>query len=378
MNSEINKSTKSNRLASIDAFRGATIAGMIIVINPGSWKYIYTPLRHADWNGLTLADLVYPFFLFVVGVSITFSFSKILEQNISKKNLYPKIIRRSIILFLLGLFINTFPDFDLINIRIMGVLQRIALCYLIVSLIFLNTKLSTQIILSLLFLSIYWAIMELVLVPEVGYGIYEKGRNAAAYLDKFILAGHMGYYEKMGEPEGFISTLPSLSTTMFGVFAGFLLKKKENPYKSISIFLSFGIAGIILGLLWSIWLPINKNLWTSSYSVFTAGIALVVYSSFYYFIDILDFKKLAKPFIVFGTNAITVYVLSIVFAKLINLPKFNSTDGNSYHIKALFYNNILAPIFGNYNASLVYAVLYTTIWCGLIWIMYNKKIFIKV
>jgi predicted acyltransferase len=378
MNSEINKSTKSNRLASIDAFRGATIAGMIIVINPGSWKYIYTPLRHADWNGLTLADLVYPFFLFIVGVSITFSFSKILEQNISKKYLYPKIIKRTIILFLLGLFINSFPDFDLQNIRIMGVLQRIAICYLIVSFLFLNTKLSTQVILSILFLFIYWAIMELVLVPEVGYGIYEKGRNAAAYLDKFILAGHMGYYEKMGEPEGFISTLPSLSTTLFGVFTGYLLKKKENPYKTISLLLASGIVGIIIGLIWSIWLPINKNLWTNSYSVLTAGLALVVYAFFYYFVDVLSYKKYAKPFIVFGTNAITVYVLSIVVAKLINLPKFISADGNSYHIKALFYNNILAPIFGNYNASLVYAVLYTAIWCGLIWIMYNKKIFIKV
>ncbi|MBK7105575.1 MAG: DUF5009 domain-containing protein [Ignavibacteriae bacterium] len=378
MKFESQKLSQTNRLASIDAFRGATIAGMIIVINPGSWKYIYPPLRHADWHGLTLADLVYPFFLFIVGVSIVFSFSKILEQNTSKKSIYLKIIKRTVLLFLLGMFINTFPGFDIINIRIMGVLQRIALCYLIVSVIFLNTKLPTQIFLSILFLFIYWAIMEWVFIPEVGYGFFEKGKNAAAYLDKFLLHGHMGYYEKMGEPEGFVSTLPSLSTTMFGLFAGYYLKKNKSPNKTIFAFLFFGILGVLLGLFWSIWLPINKHLWTNSYTLLTTGLALIVYSLFYYLIDVLNYKKIVKPFIVFGVNAILVYVLSIVVAKLINLPKFLTEDGNSYHMKALFYNNILAPIFGNFSASLIFALLYTSIWCGLMWILYNKKIFIKV
>ena len=378
MDNKKNKSKPTKRLASIDAFRGATIAGMIIVINPGSWKYIYSPLRHANWHGLTLADLVFPFFLFIVGVSITFSFSKNLELNLPKKNLYPKIVKRALILFVLGLFINSFPNFDFVNIRVMGVLQRIAICYFLVSLIFLNTKLSTQISLAIMFLFIYWAIMELINVPNIGIGNYEKGNNAAAYLDRFILNGHMGYYQRMGEPEGFVSTLPSLSTTLFGVFTGYFLKLKKHPNQTTLILLISGIVLVCLGLLWSIWLPINKNLWTSSFTILTGGLALIVYSVFYYIVDVLNYKKISKPFIVFGMNAITVYVLSIVVAKLIQLPKFLGDDGSLYHIKALFYNNILAPILGNYNASLAYALLYTSIWCGIMWILYNKKIFIKV
>lgn len=366
------------RLVSIDAFRGATIAGMIIVINPGNWKYIYPALRHADWNGLTLADLVFPFFLFIVGVSITFSFSKSLEQGISNKSLYLKILKRTIILFFLGLFINTFPNFDLPNIRIMGVLQRIALCYLVVSIIFINSKISVQIFLTAIFLFIYWALMEWIFVPGVGYGIYEKGKNVAAYLDRFILSGHMGYYEKIGEPEGFLSTLPSLSTTLFGVLTGQFLKMKKEPrFTTLTIFI-VGIAGVILGLIWAQWLPINKHLWTGSYSVLTAGLGLMVFSIFYLIIDVLNYKNWAKPLIVFGMNAITVYVLSIIFAKLITLIKFTGKDGNSYHIRALFYDNVLAPVFGHFNASLIYAILYTLIWCGIMWIFYNKKIFIKV
>ncbi len=373
-----NISNSSKRLASIDAFRGATIAGMIIVINPGSWKYIYPAFRHADWHGLTFADLVFPFFLFIVGVSITFSFSKSLEKNFPKKNLYTKIIKRTLILFALGLFINTFPNFDLANIRIMGVLQRIALCYLIVSIIFLNSKFSSQLLLAIIFLFIYWALMEWVFVPEIGYGYYEKGKNVAAYLDRFILSGHMGYYEKIGEPEGFVSTLPSLSTTLFGVLTGLFLKMKKKPSLTTSIMISTGITFTLIGLLWSTWLPINKNLWTSSYSVLTTGLALIVFCIFYLFIDVLDYKKWAKPFIVFGMNAITVYVLSIVFARLITLIKFTTDDGNSYHLRALIYDKALAPLLGYFNASLIYALLYTMLWCGIMLIFYTKKIFIKV
>lgn len=378
MSTHYNDLNKFKRLDSIDAFRGLTIAGMIIVINPGSWKYIYPALRHADWHGLTLADLVYPFFLFIVGVSIVFAFSKSLEQNLPKKNLYIKIIKRTIILFLLGLFINTFPNFDLANIRIMGVLQRIAICYLIISIIYLNTKPSFQIFLAILFLLIYWFLMEWIYVPGVGYGSYEKAKNVAVYVDRFILSGHMGYYEKIGEPEGFISTLPSLSTTLFGVFTGILLKMKKRPGLTTLIMLSAGMIFTLIGLLWAQWLPVNKHLWTSSYSVLTAGLGVIVFSIFYYLIDVLNYKNWAKPFIVFGMNAITVYVLSIVFARLITLIKFSTNDGNSYHLRALVYDKVIAPFSGYLNASLIYALLYTSFWCGIMWIFYTKKIFIKV
>ncbi|MBU0474382.1 MAG: DUF5009 domain-containing protein, partial [Bacteroidetes bacterium] len=372
MDNKINKPKSGQRLASIDAYRGATIAGMIMVINPGSWKYIYPAFRHANWNGCTLADLVFPFFLFIVGVSITYAFSNSLNKGITKKLLYSKIIKRSIILFIIGLFLNSFPNFDLANIRIMGVLQRIALCYLIVSFLFLNSNYYVQIIVSISLLFIYWALMEWVPLPELGLSAYEKGTNVAAYFDRLILSGHMGYYEKIGEPEGFISMLPAISTTLFGVLTGHFLKSKKEPLIISSALFITGVLGVFGGMIWAQWLPINKNLWTSSYSVLTAGFALIVFSLFYFFIDVLDYRKWAKPFIVFGMNAITVYVLSIIFARLIVMIKFTTESGVSYHVRSWFYDNILAVVLGNYNASLIYAFLYSLFWCGIMWIFYNK------
>ncbi|MDX9923208.1 MAG: heparan-alpha-glucosaminide N-acetyltransferase domain-containing protein [Ignavibacteriaceae bacterium] len=365
------------RLASIDAFRGLTIAGMIIVLNPGSWKYVYPAFKHADWHGWTIADLVFPFFLFIVGVSITFSLSKIKIDNLEKKEVYLKIIKRSVILFLLGIFINSFPDFNFQQFRIMGVLQRIAICYLIVSILFLNTKYESQTIIAVSLLFIYWAIMEWVAVPGYPIGSYGKGENAANYLDRFILSGYMGYYEKLGEPEGFISTLPSLSLTLFGVLTGHFIKSKKEIKKSASMMFGIGVLLFLLGLVWDNWLPINKNLWTSSFTVLTGGLGLILFSIFYYLIDGLNYQKFAKPFVVLGMNAITVYVLSIVTAKIIKLLTFTS-NGTLYHARSWAYENILLGIFGFNGASLAYAVLYCAIWCGIMWILYYKKIFIKV
>ncbi|KUO62197.1 hypothetical protein APF79_04290 [bacterium BRH_c32] len=365
------------RLASIDAFRGLTIAGMIIVLNPGSWKYVYPAFKHADWHGWTIADLVFPFFLFIVGVSITFSLSKIKIESFEKKEVYLKIIKRSVILFLLGLFINSFPDFNFQQFRIMGVLQRIAICYLIVSILFLNTKYESQAIIAVSLLLIYWAIMEWVHVPGYPFGSYGKGENAANYLDRFVLSGFMGYYEKLGEPEGFISTLPSLSLTLFGVLTGHFIKAKKEIKNSASIMFGVGVLLFLLGLVWDYWLPVNKNLWTSSFTVLTGGLGLILFSIFYYVIDGLNYQKFAKPFVVLGMNAITVYVLSIVTAKIIKLLTFTS-NGTLYHARSWAYENILLSIFGNNGASLAYALIYCAIWCGIMWILYYKKIFIKV
>ncbi|MCK9279386.1 MAG: heparan-alpha-glucosaminide N-acetyltransferase domain-containing protein [Melioribacteraceae bacterium] len=365
------------RLASIDAFRGLTIAGMIIVLNPGSWKYGYPIFKHANWHGWTIADLVYPFFLFIVGVSITYALGKAKDENFDKKNIYLKIVKRSIILFLLGLFINSFPDFNFHQFRIMGVLQRIAICYLIVSVLFLNTEYKTQAIIAVSLLFIYWAIMEWVSVPGFPLGSYGKGENAANYLDRFVLSGFMGSYEKLGEPEGFISTLPSLSLTLFGVLTGHFLRLKKEIQTTASIMFGVGVLLFLLGLVWDIWLPINKNLWTSSFTVLTCGLGLILFSIFYYLIDGLGYQKYAKPFIVLGMNAITVYVLSIVVAKIIKLLTFTS-NGIEYHARSWVYENVLLGLFGINGASLVYAILYCSIWCGIMWILYYKKIFIKV
>jgi len=370
---EPDKSKSDGRLISIDAFRGATIAGMILVINPGSWKFIYSPLRHADWHGCTFADLIYPFFLFIVGVSITFSFSKSMDLGIQKKILYLKIIKRTIVLFVLGLFINTFPGFNILDIRIMGVLQRIAVCYFFVSIIFLNTKLHTQIVIAVLLLFIYWAIMEWIPVPGIGAGHYEKGNNFAAFFDRFFFKGHMGYYEKIGEPEGLISTLPAISSTLFGVLTGYLLKLKSQSSSKVIILYASGITAIFIGIIWGFWLPINKNLWTSSYTVLTTGYALFFFAAFYFLIDFKGYNRWFKIFTVVGMNAIAVYVLSIVLAKIMRLISFTTFDGMNYDIKSWLYDKIYLALFGSYNGSLVYAVTYCLLWIAIMWFFYQDR-----
>lgn len=376
MSNETGNSGKQ-RLVSIDAFRGFTIAGMILVLNPGNWKINYPILKHADWHGWTIADLVFPFFLFIVGVSITFSFSKNKIENLNQGAIYFKIIKRAVILFIIGLFLNSFPDFDFNEFRLMGVLQRIAICYAVVSILYLNTKYNTQAVIAVALLFIYWALMAWIPLPGNFIGSYEKGESVATYFDKLVLKGLMGYYEKLGEPEGIISTLPSLSTTLFGVLAGYFLKlKKEAKITALSMFI-VGAILFITGFIWDKWLPINKHLWTSSFSILTAGLALILFSMFYYVIDGIKYQKWAKPFIVLGMNAITVYVLSILLGKVIKMITF-SFNGIIYHPRSWLYEAVLVGPFGKYGASLAYALLYITFWCAIMWILYKKKIFIKV
>jgi predicted acyltransferase len=375
---EKNQDLQKERILSIDVFRGATIAGMILVINPGSWKYIYPQLRHADWHGLTFTDLIYPFFLFIVGMSIVFAFSKAIEKNMPNSKLYYKIIKRTIILFVIGLFLNSFPKFDIVNIRIMGVLQRIAVCYLIVSIIYLHTSLRGQIFWTVSLLLIYWAVVESIPVPGVGAGHYEKYNNFATYFDRFFLSGHMGYYEELGEPEGIVSTLPSISSTLFGVLTAQFLRMKDRFKNKQVVMLLSGIILTILGAIWGFFLPVNKHLWTSSYVLVTAGLALVVYAILYYLIDVKKVRCGIQPFIVFGSNAITVYVLSIVFARVLQMITFTTSDGSTSNIKLWLYQNIFSPLFGDLNGSLAYAITYILFWYGIMWIFYERRIFIKI
>lgn len=354
------------------------MTAMLLVINPGNWKYVYGVLRHASWNGCTFADVIYPFFLFIVGVSIGLALSKAKSGNVSRKPLYLKIFRRTVILFILGLFLNTFPDFDLVNIRIMGVLQRIAICYLIVSILFLNTDIKLQGIIAVSLLFIYWALMAWIPVPEVGAGHYEKYGNFARYIDTILLKGHMGYYEKMGEPEGIISTLTSLSSTLFGLLVGQLLIFKKSKMQVFKLLLICGAILLVVGLIWGIFLPINKHLWTSSYAVLTTGLAVLVLSILFYLIDIKKYQRKFQPFLVFGTNAITVYVLSIVLARLIKMAIFTLKSGTEYHIRSWLYDFVLAPALGNYNGSVAWALLYILFWYGIMLIFYKRKIFIKI
>ena len=369
---------QSTRLISLDVFRGLTIAAMILVNNPGSWSHVYAPLRHAEWHGWTFADLIFPFFLFIVGVSIVFAFSKKLEMGVVKRSLHTKVVRRTLILFALGLFLNGFPFFELSTLRIPGVLQRIAICYFITAVIFLNSTWKGQFAWAIGLLLAYWAIMEWIPVPGIGAGLYEKGSNLAAYIDSLFLEGHMWSATKTWDPEGLISTIPAISTTLFGVLTGHWLRSNKTPLEKTVWLFIIGSAAFIIGSLWKFWLPINKNLWTSSYSVLMAGLALICLGIIYFFIDVRGWKKWIQPAQVYGMNAITVFVLAGITARLLYVIKITNADGSTISVKTLIYNNLLASWLGDSNASLAYAIVFIIVMYLCMLILYKKKIFAKI
>lgn len=371
-------SSKPERLMSLDVFRGITIAGMILVNNPGTWSAIYPPLRHAKWHGCTPTDLIFPFFLFIVGVAITFSLSKRKERGDDQKKLLLQIFRRSIILFALGLIMAGFPYFDISAIRIPGVLQRIAVVYFISSFIFLKASYKTIIYLTGSFLLIYWGLMTLIPVPGVGYSNLEPTTNLAAWLDNLILSGHLWSSTKVWDPEGILSTLPAIGTALLGILTGYLLKSdKDQTTKTVWLFV-YGTLLMAAGYIWDGWFPMNKSIWTSSYVVYAAGLALNFLAICYWFIDVKGYKKWAIPFQVYGLNAITVFFLSGIIAKSMYIIKVTSAAGEQLTLKTylfeIFFLSWLDPI----NASLLWPIMYITIWLGLMWILYAKKIFIKV
>ena len=367
--------SKPERLVSLDVFRGATIAAMIMVNNPGSWSDVYAPLLHATWHGWTFTDLIFPFFLFIVGVAIVYAFSKKLGGDIPKKSLYIKIVRRTLILFGLGLFLNGFPYFELNTLRIPGVLQRIAVCYFFASLIYLNAGKRAQWIWVIGLLFVYWILMAWIPVPGLGRGVLEKGQNFSAYIDSIFLKGHMWSYTKTWDPEGIISTLPAIATTLFGVFTGMLLRSEKSKIEKTAHMLLWGNLALWIGMIWHMWLPINKNIWTSSYTVFMAGMALIVLAFCYYIVDVRGYQKWTRPFVIYGMNAISIYVLSGVLARLLDLI---TVDSEGTTLKTWIYQIFFASWLSPKPASLVFALCFVLVLFAVSWLLYRKKIFIKV
>ncbi|MCP9495868.1 MAG: heparan-alpha-glucosaminide N-acetyltransferase domain-containing protein [Pyrinomonadaceae bacterium MAG19_C2-C3] len=366
----------SQRLLSLDAFRGMTIAGMILVNNPGSWTAIYSPLEHAAWHGWTPTDFVFPFFLFIVGVSITLSFARRAQGNHNRRKLLLSVIRRALIIFGLGLLLSGFPYYDLSVIRIPGVLQRIALCYFFASLIFLKTNWRTQSIIVVVLLLGYWMLMTLIPTPGFAAGDLSKEGNLAAYLDRTLLAGHI--YTKTYDPEGLLSTLPAIATTLCGVLTGHFLRSNRTGLEKVAGLFAVGAGAVVLGWAWHGLFPINKALWTSSYVAFTAGLSLQLLAICYWLIDVKAYKRWATPFVVFGVNAITVYVLSGLSERVMTVIKFADVTGKQVTLKSFLYESVFTPLASPLNASLAYAICYVLVWLGLMWILYHKRIFLKV
>ncbi|MCY7374872.1 MAG: DUF5009 domain-containing protein [Pyrinomonadaceae bacterium] len=381
--------TEKNRLLSLDVFRGMTIAGMVLVNNPGTWSAIYSPLAHAEWHGATPTDLVFPFFLFIVGISITLALGKRVEVGGIGKDIYWKILRRSLIIFGLGLFMAAFPFYsfvkgewlDVSNLRIMGVLQRIAVCYLFAALIFVRTNWKQQAIIAAALLLVYWALMTLINVPGCELTTFnDKACNLAAYLDRVILTeNHIWKSAKVFDPEGLLSTLPAIATTLAGVLCGHWLRREKSDYEKVAAMFFFGVVLAAIGWAWSFWFPINKSLWTSSYVVYTAGLALCFLGFCYWLIDIKGYKKWAKPFVIFGVNALALFVFSGLLAKLLGIIKVGAdADGKSISLQKWIFDVIFLPLASPINASLMFAGSYILLWLFLMWLLYLKRIYIKV
>jgi predicted acyltransferase len=393
------------RLMSLDVFRGVTIASMMLVNNPGSWSAAYPPLLHAEWHGWTFTDTIFPFFIWIVGVAIPLSTSRRLEQGQSRRELFLHALRRAVILFGLGLLLSSFGyvvdgslgrlglggwlHHCLTNIRIPGVLQRIAVCYLVAMVIFLRTGIRGQIYWTVALLVLYWLVMAFAPFPvnmhgETRYvsGLFERGDNFSAYVDSVVLNGpaigtHVWRSTKPWDPEGIVSTLPAISTCLFGILTGHLLRARRSQPEKTAWLTVTGALLMWVGELMSFWLPINKSLWTSSYSVFMAGLAMICFGVYYWFVDVKGCRTLVKPFAIYGMNAITVFVLSGLLGRLIMEIKLPAAEGASVALKTLLYENLFVPLASPKNASLLWALLWVAMLYLVAWGMYRKNWFVK-
>lgn len=429
----------TQRLVSLDVFRGVTIAGMILVNNAGDWSHIYPPLSHAEWHGCTPTDWVFPFFLFIVGVAIAFAVGRRKSRGDSPIELTQKVIIRSIVIFAIGLFLNAFPKFglkpststavsilhyicvglfivllfaretveqssikkwlgigvlgigalmvvigfghyDLSHLRIPGVLQRIALVYLFCGLLFIYAEnWRTILYTGIGLLLAYWGIMTLIPVPDGNPPNLDPETNIGAWLDRLLLStNHLYSQSKTWDPEGFISTIPAFGTGISGILTGLWLKSDRGDYQKVVGILGVGVILVALGLIWDLAFPINKKIWTSSYVLYTSGIALLFLGVIYWLTDILGYKSWTKPFVVYGMNALFVFVMSGLVAKLLYYIKWADGNGNTITLGNSIYRTLFTPFLGPYDASLAYAIMNVLFFLGLAWILYAKKIFIKV
>ena len=432
------------RLLSLDVFRGLTIAGMIMVNNPGDWSHVYPPLLHADWHGCTPTDWVFPFFLFIVGVAISIALGKRKERGDSFGVIYRKIGYRAVVIFALGLFLALFPNFryegsegllmphyilltiamlavftrevfdqesfqeakyqkarrwlgylalaaaagmviigighyNWSNLRIPGVLQRIALVYAICSVLFLKFSTRQQFWIGVGILLAYWAMMTLVPVPGGIAPNLEPDTNLGAWLDRTILGtNHLWSQSVNWDPEGLLSTLPAIGTGICGVLTGEWLRSSKNDYEKISGLMVAGAILLALSLCWNLYFPLNKKIWTSSYVLYVGGIAMLFLGVVYYIVDVKGKKWWIKPFEVYGMNALFAYVLSGVFAKLMGVIKWETGPDTTMNLHGWVYQTFFTPFLGDYGASLAYALFNVAFVLAFCWILYRYRIFIKV
>jgi predicted acyltransferase len=379
-----NAKSYAGRLVCLDIFRGLAVAGMILVDNPGSDDKAYWAIKHAEWNSWTPADFIFPSFLLLVGVSMVFSFSARLRRGESRQQILWHAFKRSLILIAVGLFVNASPivGLDLHTWRFEGVTQRIALCYFVAAILVLWSNRRGQLIALVACLLGYWAMLRFLPVPGFGtpgrdIPFMDPDRNIAAWLDRKLFMGHL--YNETRDPEGIISTIPAIATTLIGVLTGWWLRSGRDRNVIAIRMLLFGILGLVAGEVWNLWFPINKNLWTSSFVLFAGGFSLVFLALLYWILEIKQWRGAwTMPILVFGMNAIAGFVAdSFVYG-----PGYTFTVKGANGTAVMWHDAAQAWLMSlganAANASLIYSVAAILFCWALLWLLWRKKIFIKV
>jgi predicted acyltransferase len=370
---------RPQRLLSLDVLRGLTVALMILVNNAGDGAVSYAQLRHSVWNGCTVTDLVFPLFLFIVGASIVLAFGTRLDRGASRRTILLQLGKRSALIALIGLLLNALPFFDLGNLRYYGVMQRIALCYALAGTIYLAGRVKASVAAAILLLTLYWWLLTHVPVPGAGMpgvtiGILDKFGNLTAWLDRLLIPAAHLYHHSVYDPEGLLSTLPAVASTLLGVLAAAWLRNDRPVRQKAVVLFAAGILLLNGGLVWSQSFPLNKRLWTSSFVLFTAGLSAALLAAIYWLVDgPLQLRRGLTPWQAFGTNALTAYVLSEVLAIVIGaiaLP-------GGRNLQQLLYSLLPRWLGPAPTVSLIYSILFVVACYLPLLILYRKRIFIK-
>jgi len=367
----------ASRLLALDVFRGLTIAGMIVVNTPGSWTHVYPPLLHAEWHGWTATDTIFPFFLFIVGVSMAVSFARRRAQGASRRELFLHSVRRGAIIFGLGLALNvlSFFVFHREHLRIPGVLQRIGVVYLFAAGIFLAFGRRGVLATAILLLVGYWALLKFVPVPGFGAGRLDLEGNLAAYVDRAVLGVHT--WKPGWDPEGPLSTIPAIATALLGALAGEWLRSDAVRQKQMGLILG-GWLAVGVGLLWNLSFPINKNLWTSSYAVFMSGLAALLLALCVVIVDGKGWRGWARPFEWLGRNPIAAFVLATLVTIVSLGVKLTGPDGKPRSLYATIYRTVFDRFVDLRLGSLLFALAYLAVWIAICGLLYRKRVFFKV
>ncbi|HEU4437960.1 MAG TPA: DUF5009 domain-containing protein, partial [Methylomirabilota bacterium] len=366
------------RLRSVDALRGATVAAMVLVNNPGTWSHVYAPLRHAEWHGFTPTDAIFPFFLFIVGAAIPLALGPRLEAG--AEGVVGRVVRRSVVIFALGLLLHAQPFFELSTLRIPGVLQRIAVCYLLAALLFVlgggarGWRLHAIVAAGLLVG--YWLLMTRVAAPGHAAGDLSPAGNLSGYVDRLILGPrHIWKLSPWYDPEGIVSTLPATATTLLGVLAGDWLRAARPASRLLAGLVAGGAAAAALGWLWGLSFPVNKSLWTSSYALLMSGLAALALALCYWVVEVRGARRWAGPFVLFGVTALPLFFLSTAMARLLLLVRVGPEQTR---LHAWLYAHLFAPWAEPVNASLAFALAYLLLWWVLMWLLERTGLRLRV